>query len=176
MTNPSPDVEDAYGQAVRILELEVSGLISRFRIAMRDAAERLSPGLHPGAYKTFVTIAQRGPITSSALAELLYIDKGLLSRTVRSLEDLGLLERAPDPTDGRSSLLSATTAGRERLEQVRAAHQSPMMERLRRWPVEDVQRLAALLHALGTDEAPGAFEDLPALQPAPPEQAADGRG
>jgi DNA-binding MarR family transcriptional regulator len=173
MTNPSPVLEDAHAQAMRVLEIEMSGLVARFRQAVRDAADRLSPGLHPGAYKAFVTIALRGPITSSALAELLLVDKSLLSRTVRMLEELALIERTPDPTDGRSSLLSTTGSGRERLQSLRAAHQSPIMDRLATWPLEDVQRLAVLLHALGTGDQPGRFEDLEAeLASAPDPRAA----
>ncbi|MEN2738213.1 SMC-Scp complex subunit ScpB [Microbacterium sp. X-17] len=162
MTNPTPVIEDAHAQAVRVLEIEMSGLVARFRQAMRDSAECLSPGLHPGAYKTFATIALRGPITSSALAELLFLDKSLLSRTVRTLEELDLIERTPDPTDGRSSLLSVTASGRERLEALRATHRSPLLDRLAQWPLEDVRRLAVLLHALGTGEQPGLYEDLAA--------------
>jgi DNA-binding MarR family transcriptional regulator len=162
MTNPSPVLEDAHTQAVRVLEIEMSGLMARFRQAVRDSADCLSPGLHPGAYKAFVTIALRGPITSSALAELLLVDKSLLSRTVRTLEELELVERTPDPTDGRSSLLSATASGRERLDALRTDHRSPILDRLATWPMEDVQRLAVLLHALGTNEQPGSYEELAA--------------
>ena len=60
-----------------------------------------------GAYKVFTTIVRRESITASALTEHLLMDKGQLSRTVRELEQLGLIERRPDPDDGRSSLLSA---------------------------------------------------------------------
>jgi len=160
MTEDRPIPEDAHAQAVRVLEIEMSGLVAGFRQAMREAADRLSPGLHPGAYKTFLTIEQRGPITPSALAEQLLVDKGLLSRTVRLLEELGLVEREPDPTDGRSSLLSATPRGRERLKEARATQPSPLIERLSRWDTDDVRRLAVLLHALGSGDAPGDFDDL----------------
>jgi DNA-binding MarR family transcriptional regulator len=164
MTDTRDELEDAHAQAVRVLEIEMSGLVARFRQTVREAADRLSPGLHPGAYKTFVTIAQREPVTPSALAEHLVVDKGLLSRTVRLLEDLGLVERRPDPDDGRSSLLSLTPDGRERLTRARASHPSSLMERLSHWDVADVRQLAVLLHALGNGEAPGDFAALESLR------------
>ena len=160
MTPAAP--EDPHAEAVRVLEIEISSLVSRFRQAMRETADALSPGLHPGAYKVFVTVATRGPITSSALGEMLFVDKSLLSRTVRTLEELALIERTPDPADGRSSLLSATAAGRERLADIHATHQGPLMRGLAEWPLEDVRRLSVLLHALGTGQRPGGFDDLAA--------------
>ncbi len=155
MTNPFLDPDSPQGRALRVLEIEMSGLVSRFRLAMRSAADRLSPGLHPGAYKTFTMIAQRGPVTPSALAELLFVDKGLLSRTIRTLEELGLIERTPDPDDGRSSLLSASESGRERLKEVHSEHHSPLLEGLSSWTVEELEQFAVLLHALGTGSRPG---------------------
>ncbi|MBA8815407.1 DNA-binding MarR family transcriptional regulator [Microbacterium halimionae] len=151
---------DSRSQAVRVLEAEMGELIVRFRTVIREAAERFSPGMHPGAYKMFTMIARRGPLTSSALSERSGIDKGLLSRTVRQLEDLGFIERTPDPDDGRSSLLSATAEGRARLEATRGTRSSHLAESLDTWSVENIQKLAVLLHALSTGEEPAQFEDL----------------
>ena len=37
-----------------------------------------------------------------------------MSRQLRALEELGLVARAPDPADGRASLVQLTEEGRER--------------------------------------------------------------
>ena len=140
--------------AVRALEAEFSDLINRIRRLIAENAERMSPGLLPGAYKTFTTIVRREQITLSALADALMADKGQVSRTVRDLESLGFVVRTPDPEDGRSSLLSPTPLGLERLAQARAPQQSTLLTALEGWAVSEIEELARLLRALSAGEAP----------------------
>lgn len=140
--------------AVRALELEFGELFTHVRRLFAENANRLSPGMLPGAYKVFTTIARRGEITLSALAEALHSDKGQISRTVRELEELALVQRTPDPADGRSSLLSATAAGLERLHAVRAPRENSLLTALESWHVDDIRELARLLHALSSSETP----------------------
>ncbi|WP_299090828.1 MarR family winged helix-turn-helix transcriptional regulator [uncultured Microbacterium sp.] len=144
----------ARADAVRALESQFGELIGQFRRLISDAAHRISPGMLPGAYKVFTTIVRRDSITSSALAEVLILDKGQISRTVRELEALGLIQRTPDPSDGRSSLLSATPQGLERLEAARRPQERGLHESLAEWELDDIHRLTALLHALTTGTRP----------------------
>lgn len=146
--------EGPRADAVRALESEFSDLINRIRRLIAENAERMSPGLLPGAYKTFTTIVRREQITLSALAEALMADKGQVSRTVRDLESLGFVVRTPDPEDGRSSLLSPTPLGLERLAAARAPQQSTLLTALEGWSVTDIEELARLLRALSAGEAP----------------------
>lgn len=148
---------DARAHAVRALEAEFGELITQFRRVISESADRVSPGMLPGAYKVFTTIVRHERVTTSALAESLMMDKGQISRTVRELEKLGLVARTPDPTDGRSSLLSATPEGLERLSTAHP-HRSGLAEALDAWELGDIRRLTELLHALstGTAPAPGA--------------------
>ena len=144
--------------AVRALEAEFGELITQFRRVIVENADRVSPGMLPGAYKVFTTIVRLEKVTTSALAESLMMDKGQISRTVRELETLGLVTRTPDPTDGRSSLLSATPDGISRLDAARHPRGNALVEALEAWRLEDIQRLTDLLHALttGTPPAPNA--------------------
>ena len=145
---------EARTRAVRALEGEVGELINQFRLILAANAERLSPGLLPGAYKVFTTIVRRESVTISALAEALMMDKGQLSRTVRELEHLGLVHRTPDPEDGRSSLLSPTDEGLERLAVARRPYENSLVTTLEDWPVEEIETLARLLRALSTGTTP----------------------
>lgn len=163
MTHPTPATTAAPGadaaegvraDAVRALEAEFGELVTQFRRIITENAQRVSPGMLPGAYKVFTTIARRESVTQTALAELLQVDKGQLSRTVRDLEALGLIERRPDPHDGRSSLLSPTTAGLTRLEAARAPQENLLHESLADWPVDDIRNLTRLLHALSNSIRP----------------------
>jgi DNA-binding MarR family transcriptional regulator len=148
------DTREARTQAVRALEAEFGELITHFRRILTDNANRVSPGMLPAAYKVFTTIVRRESITLSALAEALIADKGQISRTVRELEQLGLIMRTPDPDDGRSSLLSPTPAGLERLAAARAPQENLLVDALAAWPVDDILNLTRLLHALTAGESP----------------------
>ncbi len=150
----SPDTREARTEAVRALEAEFGELITRFRKIIGENASRVSPGMLPGAYKVFTTIVRRESITLSALAEALMADKGQISRTVRELEQLGLIERTPDPEDGRSSLLSPTAFGLERLAQAREPQESTLINALEEWPLDDIRNLSRLLHALTAGQSP----------------------
>ena len=156
ITMTSPDTRAARTEAVRALEAEFGELITRFRRVISENANRVSPGMLPGAYKVFTTIVRREGITLSALAEILMSDKGQISRTVRELESLGLVERTPDPDDGRSHLLSPTEFGLERLAEARAPQENTLIDALEEWPLEDIRNLTRLLHALTAGETPDA--------------------
>lgn len=154
MTDDDRETLEARTDAVRALEGEFAELITHFRRIIVENANRLSPGMLPGAYKVFTTIARREEVTASALSEHLMIDKGQLSRAVRELEGLGLIERKPDPRDGRSSLLSPTALGLERLHAARAPQESSLVSVLEEWPVDQIRSLTRLLHALATGVTP----------------------
>jgi DNA-binding MarR family transcriptional regulator len=62
-----------------------------------------------------------GPATSSALARQEQISPQSMGVTLAALEARGLLERRPDPADGRRAVLSLTAAGREVLRTRRSA-------------------------------------------------------
>ncbi|MEV4737869.1 MULTISPECIES: MarR family winged helix-turn-helix transcriptional regulator [unclassified Microbacterium] len=152
------DVEASEGArtaAVRALEAEFSELITHFRRLIMDNANRVSPGMLPGAYKTFTAIARCGSVTSSALAERMLVDKGQLSRTVRDLEELDLIRRSADPSDGRSSLLSLTPHGEAKLLEARGPQEGMLMRNLADWSVADIDSLTRLLHALSSGATPG---------------------
>ena len=149
------ETDRARTDAVRALEGEFSELITRMRRLLMENAERVSPGMLPGAYKVFTTIVRRERVSQSTLAEHLVVDKGQLSRAVRELEQLGLIQRESDPDDGRASILSPTAHGLARLAQARAPQEDTLAKALDGWAVEDIQNLTRLLHALTTSSLPG---------------------
>lgn len=141
-------------EAVRALEAEFAALITQVRRIVSENAERVSPGMLPAAYKVFTSIVRLERVTQSALAEALVADKGQISRTVKELEDLGLVGREPDPTDRRSSILFPTPYGLERLAAARAPQESSLLDALQEWSVDDIRTLTRLLHALTAREQP----------------------
>lgn len=154
MTADTTPADDERATAVQALEGSFSELMTAFRRYLGDAAERVSPGMYPGTFKVLMTVSRQGPTTLSALAERLTADKGLVSRSVSELEELGLVDRTPDPADGRSRLIAVTALGTERLTAARAPHEGRMFAALREWSLDDIRHFTTLVHALATGETP----------------------
>src|SRR4051795_1558868 len=93
-----------------------SDLATRLRLALTRAARRLrqeaGSSLSPAQGAALATIDRHGPLTPSELAARERIQRPTATRVLARLEESGLLERAEDPTDRRSSLVTATDAGR----------------------------------------------------------------
>lgn len=78
-------------------------------------------------------------------------DVSTVSRRVAHLEDHGLLERLPDPTDGRASTVRLTPAGHAALNDERTARTSLLGAILQDWPEHDLTELDRLLSRLSAD-------------------------
>lgn len=141
-------------EAVRGLEGAFGELMGEFRRVYALAAESVSPGMLPATFKVLSVIQRAGSITASGLAERMTADKGQVSRSVSELVELGLVERAPDPVDRRVRLLSVTAEGQARLDRARRPHEERLHAVLEDWPLESIQRLTGLLHALAAGESP----------------------
>lgn len=92
-------------------------------------------------------------IRISKLAEALGHDLSTISRRVTHLESHDLLERLPDPSDGRASTVRLTAAGHEALTDERSARTGLLGRVLADWPVDDLEELDRLLSRLATDLA-----------------------
>jgi len=71
-----------------------------------------------------------GPATSSALAKLEQISPQSMGATLAALQARGLVERHPDPGDGRRVVLSVTGAGRQVLQDKRNARTQQLAKAL----------------------------------------------
>src|SRR3954470_396021 len=91
-------------------------LAVRLRLAITRTSRRLrqeaGTGLSPTLTSALATIDTHGPLTPSELAKRERVQRPTATRLVARLEELGVLQRAADPQDRRSSLLSVTPAGR----------------------------------------------------------------
>ncbi|MFF4354467.1 MarR family winged helix-turn-helix transcriptional regulator [Streptomyces sp. NPDC001530] len=83
---------------------------------------RSESGMHAGPWSrsqlaALHRVASGPPATTSDLAAAEYMKPQSMAQTLAVLEKHGLVARAPDPTDGRRVLFSATRRGREEVEQ-----------------------------------------------------------
>lgn len=141
-------------EAVDRLEGAISELISRIRRFYAQIADEVSPGMLPGTFKLLATIGRIGPTTSSTLAHRLTADKGMISRQIGELENLGLIERTADPDDRRSRLISLTSEGRKRLDAARGPYGRMLSHTLAQWPTESIDDLTDLLTAFASGDIP----------------------
>lgn len=114
------------------------------RTARRLRQEATGAGaseLTPTAVAALATVERHGPLTPSELAQIERIKRPTATRTLRVLVEAGLIERAPDPADGRSALLSINAAGRERLRRLRGRKNAYLARRMRELPAEDLRTL-----------------------------------
>jgi DNA-binding MarR family transcriptional regulator len=127
------------------LEQEVGVLVRRIRRVIHDRSRAVHPELQPASYLLLSYLAMRGPLRASAVAEQFGIDKGAISRQVQNLVDLGLLDRTPDPVDGRATLVSASADAVTRLGEVHRHRRKYLDERLGDWTDEDLSLFVDLL-------------------------------
>jgi DNA-binding MarR family transcriptional regulator len=94
------------------------------------------------------TLVREGPATPGDLAAGEALNPTLLSRVLAHLEAEGLVRRAAHPTDGRSTTIQATAAGRRRVARLRARRVALLLDRLAALPPAHVAALEAALPAL----------------------------
>jgi DNA-binding MarR family transcriptional regulator len=130
------------------------GVVRTARRLRQEAATEAS-GLTPTSTAALATIERHGPLTPSELAEIERVKRPTITRTLACLEREGLIDRTPDPDDGRSNLISANGAGRERLRRLRGRKNAYLARRMRDMPAADVaalERAAEILERMLEDE------------------------
>jgi DNA-binding MarR family transcriptional regulator len=140
------DVQPTREDTMRQLEHEIGVISRRIRRTIDERARMIHPDLAAAAFSLLVSIADDGPVRASALAEGFSLDKGAVSRYLTQLEELGLVQREPDPADGRASLLTLTEKGRQSLEDMTNRRRAALDDLLSSWSDEDLGRL---VHDLG---------------------------
>jgi DNA-binding MarR family transcriptional regulator len=106
---------------------------------MGERARAVHEDLQPASYMMLSFLVSSGPQRSSALADRFGVDKGAISRQVQHLVDLGLLDRDPDPVDGRAVLVSASPDAVRRMEAIFRERRKWLDERLDGWSEADLR-------------------------------------
>lgn len=127
------------------LEQEVGVMVWRIRRIIRERSRAVHPELQSSSYLMLGWLVQHGPQRASAMAEAFCIDKGAISRQIQHLVDLGLVERSPDPADGRATLVSLTADAGARMAAVDVERRRWLDDRLRDWSDEELTDVVTLL-------------------------------
>jgi DNA-binding MarR family transcriptional regulator len=111
-----------------------SDLASRLRLDIARLARRLrqeaGAELSPSLTAALATIERHGPLTPSELAVRERVQRPTVTRVLAHLEEHGLISRAGDPADRRSSLVTVSDQGRELLAAMRTRKDAFLARRL----------------------------------------------
>ena len=126
--------------------------------ALRDSITRLNRRLRRARPMGDLTITQLSALTSlelagalspRELAEVERVQPPTLTKIVAKLEDRGLVQRAPHPTDGRQVILSTTAAGQAVVAENRRARDEWLAKELAGLTVDERETLSRAAEILG---------------------------
>lgn len=138
----------ALGGLIDEVESQFATMFVNARNSLRARAAAIDPLLSPIGYKVLAIIWRDGARQQGCVAEEMDIDKALMSRTIKQLEQFGLVERTIDPSDGRAMLVSMTEAARKRFDATVARARHVLHDRLADWEIDEVRRFTDLLAKL----------------------------
>jgi DNA-binding MarR family transcriptional regulator len=101
--------------------------------------------LDPGTFWLLKTISVRGPLRVTELAGCANLDTSTVSRHVAQLDRAGLVERTPDPDDGRAQRIQLTGPGSTQLQSAFARRRELLSRALVGWQSDDIALLDQLL-------------------------------
>jgi|SRR3954451_2436767 DNA-binding MarR family transcriptional regulator len=136
----TPSTTDVAGH----LRLVVARTARRLR---QEAGADLSPSLS----SALASIDRHGPLTPSELAAHERVQRPTATRVLSRLEEMGLIDRAADPGDRRSSLISASAEGRALLRRQRSRKDQFLAQRMAALDSADLatlERAAAILERM----------------------------
>lgn len=134
---------------------QVADDLTRLMRSFGQAKSRaLSDSKHRVEWSARVLLARLvidGPQRASVLADCVNSDQSTVSRQVAAMVKEGLLERQPDPDDGRASLLVATERGQAVFRDHLAQRNEHFGRILAGWSAEECRQFAGLLRRFADD-------------------------
>jgi DNA-binding MarR family transcriptional regulator len=125
---------------------------ARLRLAVGRLSRRMRQQSTLGHSLTqigiLVTLDREGPTTLGDLAQVERVAPPTITKAVANLVAEGLVEKVPDPTDGRVHRAQLTPAGRRDLEAMRRQREAWLTTRLATLSPAEVDQLVALLPLL----------------------------
>jgi DNA-binding MarR family transcriptional regulator len=133
----------------------VPDLAGHLRLTIVRTARRLrqetGSDLSPSLTAALSTVERHGPLIPSELATRERIQRPTATRILARLEEQGLIERMVDVRDKRSSLVTATKAGRDLLAELRTRKTAFLASRIERLEPDEratLERAADILERM----------------------------
>ncbi len=116
-----PDLAPTANASAAVLAAELRALVGKLKRRLREQAD--VGDLTPSQASALVRLERDGPVTVSALARAEGVRSQSMGTIVVALQAAGMVTSAPDPKDGRQTILSLTPACQDWLTRGRAARQ-----------------------------------------------------
>jgi DNA-binding MarR family transcriptional regulator len=113
---PMPDTTEALDTATATRLRTVLGRLAR---QLRTTTASTDAGLTPTKISVLLTVDRRGTTRISEVAEIEALNPTLLSRSISTLVDAGLLDRVSDAADRRTAWVQVTDEGHRLAERMR---------------------------------------------------------
>lgn len=144
-------------------QIEITEVAAHLRLAIARTARRLRQEtmgreeagvLTPTLMAALATVKRCGPMTPSEVADAEAVKRPTATRVLAKLEEIGLIERTPDPADGRSSLVAVTGRGHEYIVRASGRKDALLAKKMAELPRQDVatlERAAEILERMLLD-------------------------
>ena len=121
--------------------VDVAALASQVRLGVTRLARKLrregDPGMSPTLLAALSTIERHGPMTAGTLASHEQVEKPTVTRLLSVLHERELIERTPDPLDGRVGWVQVSATGRKLLQRTRRRKDEYLVKRIKGLSPED---------------------------------------
>jgi DNA-binding MarR family transcriptional regulator len=136
---------------------------AQLALRMREAITKVNRRLRQTRPLGDMTVAQisamqslqaAGALTPRELAEAERVQPPTMTRIIARLEERGLIQRTPHPTDGRQAILAPSPAGRQMLAEYQRARDEWLAQRVARLSAEErdtLHRAAEILARIARD-------------------------
>jgi len=137
---------------------DIADLASRLRLGVTRLARKLrregDTGITPTLLAALSTIERHGPVTAGDLASHEQVEKPTVTRLLSVLEEQALIERTPDPLDGRVAWVQISPTGRKLLQSTRRRKDGYLAKRIKGLSADEqatLERAAEILERLAED-------------------------
>ena len=131
------------------VDFELTRFVRRIRARSMRSLGEIHPKLDYGTFTFLLAICDAPDgIRGSELAEGLGVHKSTASRAIATLERLHLVNRIPDPDDGRAQLLVPTAETKESVGEYRRQSHVRLIAIMEDWDPADVRTFARSLTRL----------------------------
>ncbi|TWP37951.1 MarR family winged helix-turn-helix transcriptional regulator [Leekyejoonella antrihumi] len=112
--------------------------------SVRHHAPRFHEAIEPTAYPLLFALGVR-PMRVSEIADAIHSDLSVVSRQVSHLADLGIVEKRPDESDGRASVIALSDEGSEAIRRMQDSRGHWFQELMTGWEPADAEAFDAFL-------------------------------
>ena len=121
--------------------IDIAALASRVRLGVTRLARKLrregETGVTPTLLAALSTIERHGPMTAGSLASHEQVEKPTVTRLLSVLVERELIERTPDPLDGRVTWVQVSASGKKLLQRTRRRKDEYLARRIKSLSPQD---------------------------------------